>query len=147
MAETLPFLDPTGRYPRVPLSSTLDLNLSYYEKPVPGRENTIFFSSMPSTLSSTWGELYRGSCLAGAVTFSRGTQPNSSPGLAEEKSDKYLDFPFFSPSLSLPKLLVVCMYTGSRTHWRHPQKPASSRAQRREEIRRWSHGDKGKTLS
>lgn len=86
MAEILPFLVQTERYPRVHLSPTLDLNLSYYEKPIPGREKILNFSSMHSTLSSAWGDLYRDSCLAVAITFSRGTQPTPSLGLAERET-------------------------------------------------------------
>lgn len=116
MAESLPFLNQTGRRPRVHLSPTLDLNLSYHEKPVFGRENTIF-PSIHSTLSSTWGDLCRDSCLAVTVTFRRGIQPNSSLGLAEDET-KVINVwaSFSSHPHSHAKTSCCLVYTGSGTH-------------------------------
>lgn len=52
-------------------------------------EKTLNFSSLHSTLSSAWGDLYKDICGAVTVTFSRGTQPNPSLRL-EDKETKVI---------------------------------------------------------
>lgn len=91
-------------------------------------EKTLNFSSMHLTLSSTWGDLYKDSCAAVAVTFSRGTQPSPSPGL-EEKETKAIHTltllsshrPHSHPNASCSLLISKIKNTLTKTHkWQAP---------------------------
>ena len=68
------------------LSLKIGLDLSYHKKSTSGTINTEFFFSdftfMNSTVGgSTWGDLYGGSCLTEAITFSGGKHPHPNLGL------------------------------------------------------------------
>lgn len=141
------FLDQTGRHPRLHLSPTLDLNLSYHEKPVSGRENTIF-SSHPLNSESYLGRSVQRQLADSDCNLQQRNTAKSKPWSSKgrDKGDKCLDFPFLTFLLSCQCFLLSACIQGQE-HTEEIYKSGSPRAHRMEEVRVWSHTDKWKILS